>query len=70
MQHISSEDLFEKHIEEIDRDLRKFELPIGDDHGYDMPGNTSTSLRSIRTPISMHANPSQVPNPTPSPLLF
>ena len=67
VQQIGPEDLFEKNIEEINRDLRKYELPIGDDHGYDMPGNTSTSLCSIYTPISMHTNPSQIPNPTPSP---
>ena len=67
VQQIGSKDLFEKHIEEIGRDLRKIELPIGDDHEYDMPGNTSTSLCSIYTPISMHTNPSQIPNPTPSP---
>lgn len=67
VQKIGSEDLFEKHIEEIDCELRKFELPIGDDHGYDMPSNTSTSLHSICTPISMHTNPSQIPNPTPPP---
>ena len=29
VQTVTPEDQFEKHIEEIDQDLRKFELPMG-----------------------------------------
>ena len=67
VQQVSPQDLFEKHIEEIDCELGKFELPIEADHEQDMPGNTSTHICSINAPISMHTNPLQIPNPTPSP---
>nr|POE73301.1 dirigent protein 5 [Quercus suber] len=66
VQRSSAQDLFEKQIEDIDCELGKFELPNVADHEQNMPGNTSTQLRPINTPISMHTNPSQIPKPIPS----
>nr|POE98141.1 hypothetical protein CFP56_51332 [Quercus suber] len=71
VQQLSPQDLFEKQIEDIDRELGKFELPNGADHDKNLPGITSTHLSPITTPISMHTNPSQIPKPTqPTPIML
>ena len=63
-----SEDSFEKHIEEIDRDLRKFELPISNTDTTTLSDKLKTPLTDTHTPnIPQPYNPYHTSNPTPAP---
>lgn len=79
----NSEDAFEKHIEEIDRDLKKFELsteivdantPLSDKHLTPLPNkhipDNPQSYNSPHIPTPTLPHPiisSDIPNPSPPP---
>ena len=83
MHSFNSEDAFEKHIEEIDRDLKKFELsteivdantPLSDKHLTPLPNkhipDNPQSYNSPHIPTPTLPHPiisSDIPNPSPPP---